>query len=85
MGQTTQPARAAPSSAGALSLEQRAFYIVGGLMLAAAGVRPRPNKLLSLAAFGIGAYLAWRGTQGSDPVKAAITGADPGALKRLTA
>lgn len=85
MGQTVQPARAGTSAAAVLSLEQRAFYIVGGLLFAAAGVRPRPNKLLSVAAFGIGAYLAWRGSQGSDPLKAAITGADTGAIKRLTA
>lgn len=84
MGQSVQPARTG-SSAGALSVEQRAFYIVGGLLLAATGARPRPNKLLSVAAFGIGAYLAWRGAQGSDPLKAAIAGADAGAIKRLTA
>lgn len=85
MGQTTQPARAGASSAATLSLEQRALYIAGGLVLAAAGARPRPNKLLSVVAFGLGAYLAWRGTQGSDPVKAAIAGTDMGAIKRLTA
>ena len=84
MGQTVQSARTG-TSVGALSVEQRALYIVGGLLLATAGVRPRPNKLLSVAAFGIGAYLAWRGAQGSDPLKAAITGADAGAIKRLTA
>ena len=82
--QTTQPARAG-TSAGALSLEQRALYVVGGLLLAVAGARPRPNKVLSVAAFGIGAYLAWRGAQGSDPLKAAITGTGGGATKRLTA
>lgn len=84
MGQSVQSARTG-TSAGALSVEQRALYIGGGLLLAVAGARPRPNKLLSVAAFGIGAYLAWRGAQGSDPLKAAITGADTGALKRLTA
>ena len=84
MGQSVQPARTG-TSAGALSVEQRALYIVGGLLLAAAGARPRPNKLLSVAAFGIGAYLAWRGAQGSDPLKAVITGTDAGAIRRLTA
>jgi threonine/homoserine/homoserine lactone efflux protein len=51
---------------------QRAIYMLAGLGLAAAGVKPRPNPLLNLLALGSGAYLAWRGLEGSCPVKAAL-------------
>ena len=40
--------------------------------VAAAGAKPRPNPLLSVAALGAGAYLAWRGAEGSCPLKAMI-------------
>jgi hypothetical protein len=52
------------------------MYMLGGLVLAAAGAKPRPNMLLSLIALGAGAYLAWRGAEGSCPVKAMIKGGD---------
>ncbi|HWL71670.1 MAG TPA: hypothetical protein VNS22_25275 [Geminicoccus sp.] len=57
---------------GELTPMQRGAYLLGGLVLAAAGAKPRPNPLLSLAALGAGAYLAWRGAEGSCPLKAMI-------------
>jgi uncharacterized membrane protein len=57
---------------GELSFIERSLYVVGGLLLAAAGAKPRPNPLLNLAALGIGGYLAWRGAEGTCPAKAAI-------------
>ncbi|PWC28482.1 hypothetical protein [Teichococcus aestuarii] len=59
---------------GNLSVAEQAMYVVGGLALAAAGTKPRPNFLLNIVALGAGAYLAWRGTQGYCPMKAAIDG-----------
>ncbi|PHK95346.1 hypothetical protein CR162_09285 [Pseudoroseomonas rhizosphaerae] len=59
---------------GNLTLSEQALYVVGGLALAAAGTKPRPNFLLNIVALGAGAYLAWRGTQGYCPMKAAIDG-----------
>lgn len=59
---------------GNLTFSEQALYVVGGLALAAAGTKPRPNFLLNIVALGAGAYLAWRGTQGYCPVKAAIDG-----------
>ncbi len=55
-----------------LNASQRALYMVAGLGLAAAGVTPRPNPLLNVLALASGAYLAWRGYEGSCPVKAAL-------------
>jgi hypothetical protein len=64
---------------GRLTLRERAVYVGGGLALAAASVKPRPNRAmtlpnlaLTLLAFAAGAYLAWRGVEGTDPVKAAF-------------
>jgi hypothetical protein len=57
---------------GQLTIMERGLYIVAGLLLAAAGARPRPNALLSIAALGAGGYLAWRGAEGSCPAKAAL-------------
>jgi hypothetical protein len=57
-----------------LTTSERAAYIVAGLGLAAAGVKPRPNPLLNMAALLGGAYLAWRGYLGSCPVKAMLMG-----------
>ena len=55
-----------------LSTMERAVYLIAGLGLAAAGARPRPNRLLSAAAVAAGAFLAWRGYVGACPVKAAL-------------
>ncbi|MFC0407396.1 hypothetical protein [Roseomonas elaeocarpi] len=72
--QTTSYAHHQPPavSAGTLSMGQRALYVTGGLFLAAAAAKPRPNHFLSLLALGAGVYLAWRGAQGNCPVKAMI-------------
>jgi threonine/homoserine/homoserine lactone efflux protein len=56
-----------------LSTTERALYIVGGLGLAAAGAKPRPNPLLNILALAGGAYIAWRGYVGQCPVKAMLT------------
>jgi threonine/homoserine/homoserine lactone efflux protein len=58
-----------------LSLTERAIYIVGGLALAAAGARPRPNPLLNVLALAGGAYLAWCGSQGRCSAKALLSDA----------
>lgn len=55
-----------------LSLPQRAFYLVAGLGLAAAGAKPRPNLLLNAVALAGGSYLAWSGYVGRCPAKAAL-------------
>ena len=55
-----------------LTTSQRAIYVLAGLGLAASGVTPRPNPLLNVLALASGAYLAWRGYEGSCPVKAAL-------------
>jgi uncharacterized membrane protein len=59
---------------GALTTSERGMYILAGLVMAAAGAKPRPNPLLNVIALGAGAYLAWRGAEGSCPVKAMIKG-----------
>lgn len=55
-----------------LTGSQRAMYVMAGLGLAAASVKPRPNPLLNVLALASGAYLAWRGYEGSCPIKAAL-------------
>ena len=65
-----------------LSFNERAISVLAGLGLAAAGVKPRPNPLLNVLALLGGAYLAYRGSTGYCPVKAAI--AEGGGLDRLT-
>ncbi|MBF9234477.1 DUF2892 domain-containing protein [Microvirga sp. BT350] len=57
-----------------LTTAERAAYIVTGLALAAASVKPRPNHILSVLALVSGSYLAWRGYVGSCPIKAALMG-----------
>lgn len=57
-----------------LTVAERAAYIIAGLGLAAAGVKPRPNPLLNVLALAGGSYLAWRGYVGTCPVKAALLG-----------
>jgi threonine/homoserine/homoserine lactone efflux protein len=59
-----------------LSTTERAVYIAVGLGLAAAAAKPRPNMLLNILALAGGSYLAWRGYEGSCPVKAALFGPD---------
>ncbi|MBR0645155.1 hypothetical protein [Plastoroseomonas hellenica] len=61
---------------GHLTFLERGLYIIGGLLLAAAGAKPRPNPLLNIAALSVGGYLAWRGAEGSCPAKAAIAELD---------
>ncbi|RYC30683.1 DUF2892 domain-containing protein [Lichenibacterium minor] len=58
--------------AGDLSLKERAISTGIGLFLAAAAAKPRPNKVLSLLALLGGAALAYRGTTGYCPAKAAL-------------
>lgn len=53
-----------------ISMGERSLSIVGGLVMAAAAVRPRPNPLLNIAALAIGSYLAFRGATGYCPIKA---------------
>lgn len=57
-----------------LTTGERAAYVLAGLGLAAAGVKPRPNPLLNVIALLGGSYLAWRGYMGNCPVKAALMG-----------
>ena len=59
-----------------LSTTERGAYMLAGLGLAAAAVKPRPNPLLSVLALLGGSYLAWRGYVGNCPVKAALVGSD---------
>lgn len=72
MSETTNAA----ADPGDLTFIERSLYIIGGLMLAAAGAKPRPNPLLNIAALGIGGYLAWRGAQGNCPAKAMLAELD---------
>ncbi|HEY9568940.1 MAG TPA: YgaP-like transmembrane domain [Thalassobaculum sp.] len=58
-----------------LSTGERVLSVAGGLMLAAAGTRPRPNMLLSVLAVAAGSYLAYRGATGYCPLKAALADA----------
>ena len=62
-----------------LTTAERGAYIVAGLGLAAAGVKPRPNPLLNVIALLGGSYLAWRGYLGNCPVKAALVGPESSA------
>jgi uncharacterized membrane protein len=57
-----------------MSIGERAGSILAGLMLAAAGAKPRPNMLLNVAALAAGSYLAYRGATGHCPVKRALIG-----------
>ena len=59
-----------------LSTTERGAYMLAGLGLAAAAVKPRPNPLLNILALLGGSYLAWRGYVGNCPVKAALMGSD---------
>jgi hypothetical protein len=61
-----------------LTTTERALYIAGGLGLAAAAAKPRPNPLLNLIALAGGAYLVLSGYQGHCPVRSAISDAGGG-------
>lgn len=56
-----------------LSTAERGLSVAAGLVIAAAGARPRPNPLLNVLALAIGGYLAYRGATGYCAVKAQIT------------
>ncbi|MDB5595204.1 MAG: hypothetical protein JWM36_2165 [Hyphomicrobiales bacterium] len=64
-----------------LSTGERIVYVLGGLGLAAAAAKPRPNPLLNVLALAAGSYLAWRGANGYCPVKAALVGSDTHLLR----
>jgi uncharacterized membrane protein len=57
-----------------LSMTERAVCVVGGLALAAAAAKPRPNMWLSLAVLVAGSALAIRGATGHCAIKAALEG-----------
>jgi uncharacterized membrane protein len=57
-----------------LSFNERALSVVGGLALAAAAAKPRPNPLLNVLALAGGVVLALRGATGHCPIKAALEG-----------
>lgn len=57
---------------GVLSTAERTLYVLGGLIMAAAATKPRPNFMLNILALGAGSYLAWRGAEGTCPLKAEL-------------
>lgn len=57
---------------GVLSTAERTLYVLGGLIMAAAAAKPRPNVMLNILALGAGSYLAWRGAEGTCPLKAEL-------------
>lgn len=63
-----------------LSAKERAISAIAGLGLAAAGVKPRPNPILNIAALLGGAYLAYRGATGRCPIKQALLASAPRAM-----
>lgn len=63
-----------PIISSEMSTGERAASVAAGLMLAAAGAKPRPNMLLNVAALAAGSYLAYRGATGHCPVKRALVG-----------
>jgi len=60
------------SAKSEMSMGERTTSVVVGLMLAAAGAKPRPNMLLNVAALAAGSFLAYRGATGRCPVKRAL-------------
>jgi len=64
-----------------LSAGERTVSVMLGLVIAAAGAKPRPNKLLNVAALAAGSYLAYRGATGYCPLKAALTGVAGGGVQ----
>ena len=55
-----------------ISTEGRVVSVIAGLLLAAAAVKPRPNRLLSVLALATGSYLAYRGATGHCPLTEAV-------------
>ena len=55
-----------------LSWTERGISIAARLPLAATATQRRPNPLLNVLALAAGSYLAYRGTVGRCPVKAAL-------------
>jgi uncharacterized membrane protein len=66
-----------------LSFQERAISTVVGLGLAAAAAKPRPNPLLNVAALVGGAYLAYRGATGRDPLNIAFLGTEASDRPRI--
>ncbi len=64
-----------------MSTTERAISVVGGLALAAAAAKPRPNMWLSLVALIAGSALAIRGATGHCPVKALKDGGSAGSIE----
>lgn len=61
-----------PAPPPEMSTGSRVLSVLAGLTLAAASVRPRPNRLLSVLALASGSYLAYRGATGRCPVTEAL-------------
>lgn len=61
-----------PAPVPEISPAGRAVSVLAGLFLAAAAVRPRPNRFLSVLALATGSYLAWRGATGRCPITEAV-------------
>ncbi len=55
-----------------MSTGARTLSVLAGLALAAASVRPRPNRFLSVLALVTGSYLAYRGATGHCPITEAL-------------
>ncbi|SHF16746.1 Protein of unknown function [Kaistia soli DSM 19436] len=55
-----------------MSTASRTLSVLGGLALAAAALRPRPNRFLSVLALATGSYLAYRGATGRCPITEAL-------------
>ncbi|WP_018183671.1 YgaP-like transmembrane domain [Kaistia granuli] len=55
-----------------ISTEGRVVSVIAGLILAAAAVKPRPNRILSVVALATGSYLAYRGATGHCPLTEAV-------------
>lgn len=67
-----QSRRQAPALPPEISPAGRAISVLAGLVLAAASVRPRPNRFLSVLALATGSYLAYRGATGRCPITEAL-------------
>jgi uncharacterized membrane protein len=66
-----------------ISTEGRVVSVIAGLILAAAAVKPRPNRLLSVLALATGSYLAYRGATGHCPLTKAVEEYCPGWESRV--
>ncbi|MCX5481274.1 DUF2892 domain-containing protein [Kaistia geumhonensis] len=61
-----------PIAVPTMSTGGRTLSVLAGLALAAAAVRPRPNRFLSVLALATGSYLAYRGATGRCPITEAF-------------